>query len=384
MHFALCGKFINENHLVNYSICFDYISKLTCNIITFSFYLCIISESGITAKVVAAVDINPVANDVYRHNFPETVLMNRNIQSISVQELNKLDVEVILMSPPCQPFTRLGLKKDALDNRACSLLHVLNLISELKSLRYILLENVKGFEISQIRDKLVNCLETCGYACRELILSPCQFGIPNSRHRYYLLAKKKDLKFCFKQTSLESDLSPELLRLLPESKHFLLAEKCGKINSKSGRTCYTLNNILENVAESKYLISSELLRKRAWVLDIRTSESNSSCCFTKGYGHYAEGTGSVYCPFSDETIRLKYDEAIKYKDDSDKKTQILSELKLRFFSPQEICRLMCFPESFDFPKHITDKQKYRLLGNSINVHIVSRLIFLLCTKDENE
>lgn len=310
--------------------------------------------------------------------------MNRNIQSINAQELNKLDVDAILMSPPCQPFTRLGLKKDTLDNRACSLLHVLTLISELKSLKYILLENVKGFEVSQMRDKLVNCLERCGYVYKELILSPCQFGIPNSRHRYYLLAKKKDLKFCFKQASLENDLSPELLRLLPKSKHSLLAEKNGKKNPKSGRICYTLDNILEDIEESKYLVPSKLLRKRAWVLDIRTFESNGSCCFTKGYGHYAEGTGSVYCPFSDEMIRLKYDEAAKHEDNLDKKMHILSELKLRFFSSREVCRLMCFPESFDFPKHITDKQKYRLLGNSINVHVVSRLILLLCTDGENK
>lgn len=346
-------------------------------------YTCIISESGIAAKVVAAVDINPVANDVYHHNFPETVLMNRNIQSISAQELNKLNVDAIFMSPPCQPFTRLGLKRDALDNRTCSLLHILNLISELKNLRYILLENVKGFETSQMRDKLVDCIESCGYTYRELILSPCQFGIPNSRRRYYLLAKKNDLKFCFEQSLLEDNLPPELFGLLPKSTHLVLAEKKGKINPKSGRLCYTLDNILENTEESQYLLPPKLLQKRAWVLDIRTSENNGSCCFTKGYGHYVEGTGSVYCPFTDKTIKLKYNEVRNHENDSDKQMQILSDLKLRFFSPREVCRLMCFPEDFNFPKHITDRQKYRLLGNSINIHVVSRLIFLLCTENED-
>ncbi|KMQ91194.1 trna cytosine-c-methyltransferase-like protein [Lasius niger] len=282
-------------------------------------------ESGVAAEVVAAIDINPVANAVYHHNFPETILINRNIESLNVQELNKLGLNAILMSPPCQPFTRLGLKKDALDNRACSLLHILNLIPELKSLRYILLENVKGFEVSQMRDKL----------------------------------------------------------LLSQSKHSMLAEKSGKINTKSGRMCYTLDNILENVEESKYLLPSKLLQKRAWVLDIRTSENNGSCCFTKGYGHYAEGTGSVYCPFADETIKFKYSEAGNQENNSDKQVQLLSDLKLRFFSPKEVCRLMCFPEDFDFPKHITDRQKYRLLGNSINVYVISRLILLLHTENEN-
>ncbi|KYN02874.1 DNA methyltransferase like protein pmt1 [Cyphomyrmex costatus] len=274
--------------------------------------------------------------------------MNRNIQSINAQELNKLNVDIIFMSPPCQPFTRLGLKKDVLDNRTCSLQHILNLIPELKNLRYILLENVKGFEISQMRDRLVECIESCGYAYRELILSPCQFGIPNSRHRYYLLAKKNNLQFCLKQS-----------------------------------LCYTLNNILENIEDSKYLVPSKLLQKRAWVLDIRTSESNGSCCFTKGYSYYTEGTGSVYCPLTDEIIRKKYNEITNYENDSNKQMQILSDLKLRFFSPKEVCRLMCFPEDFHFPEHITDKQKYRLLGNSINIHVVSRLILLLCTEHEN-
>ncbi|EZA61744.1 tRNA (cytosine-5-)-methyltransferase [Ooceraea biroi] len=340
-------------------------------------------ESGVAAKIVAAVDINPVANDVYRHNFPETVLMNRNIQSISAQELNKLNIDVILMSPPCQPFTRLGLKKDALDNRACSLLHVLSLIPDLRDLKYILLENVKGFEVSQMRDKLINCLESCGYSYRELILTPCQFGIPNSRHRYYLLAKRNGLRFCLEQGLLENSSLPESFESLPKSKHSTLAEKHGKINPKSGMVCYTLKNILENPEESKYLLPSKLLQKRAWILDIRTPDSNGSCCFTKGYGHYAEGTGSVYCPFSEETIALKYNEASNRENNSIEQVQILSDLRLRFFSPREVCRLMCFPEDFDFPKHITDKQKYRLLGNSINVHVVSRLILILCTENKN-
>ena len=39
---------------------------------------------GISAGVVAAVDINTTANQVYSHNFPETVLLNRNIEVLIV------------------------------------------------------------------------------------------------------------------------------------------------------------------------------------------------------------------------------------------------------------------------------------------------------------
>lgn len=52
------------------------------------------------------MDINTIANKVYQHNFPNTKLLQRNIQSLSVEEIDDYDIDMILMSPPCQPFTR--------------------------------------------------------------------------------------------------------------------------------------------------------------------------------------------------------------------------------------------------------------------------------------
>lgn len=67
---------------------------------------CNISESGILGEIKAAVDINTLANKVYQHNFPDTKLLQRNIQSLSAKEINDYCIDMILMSPPCQPFTR--------------------------------------------------------------------------------------------------------------------------------------------------------------------------------------------------------------------------------------------------------------------------------------
>ena len=38
------------------------------------------SESGLNFEVAAAVDINNVANDIYRHNFPGVKLKQRSIE----------------------------------------------------------------------------------------------------------------------------------------------------------------------------------------------------------------------------------------------------------------------------------------------------------------
>lgn len=52
------------------------------------------------------------------------------------------------MSPPCQPYTRIGLQQGSVDARAKSFLHLLKVLGEMKNKpKYILVENVKGFEV---------------------------------------------------------------------------------------------------------------------------------------------------------------------------------------------------------------------------------------------
>lgn len=142
-------------------------------------------------EIVAAIDINTVANQVYAHNYKDTNIMNRNIQSLDANLINKLDPDVLLMSPPCQPYTRNGSQKDTKDPRSFSFGHLLSILKDLSTLNYILVENVKGFETSKSRDALLETLEECGFNYREFLLTPAQFGVPNSRLRYYCLARRK-------------------------------------------------------------------------------------------------------------------------------------------------------------------------------------------------
>lgn len=281
------------------------------------------------------------------------------------------------MSPPCQPFTRLGLKKDLKDNRCSSLSHILELIPQLTELKNILVENVQGFETSEARNEMVSTLEKSEFNFKEFLLSPCQFGIPNSRQRYYLIAKKKGLPFVFSDNSLEKCFSEKTLEYVPKSHHRLLSEVENILDSRNSRVCYPLKHVIENNVDSRYLLPEKVLKKRAQILDIRMPSSTGTCCFTKAYSHYIEGTGSVFSPCSGAEILETFEYIGKVKEISDENMERLNKLGLRYFTPKEVSRLMCFPEDFKFPEKMTDKQKYRLLGNSINVHVVSMLIYLL-------
>lgn len=53
-----------------------------------------------------------------------------------------------LKSPPCQPYTRQGTQKGSKDQRAKSFLHLIDILPQLqKQPDFILIENVKGFEV---------------------------------------------------------------------------------------------------------------------------------------------------------------------------------------------------------------------------------------------
>ncbi|KAM4689827.1 tRNA (cytosine(38)-C(5))-methyltransferase [Discoglossus pictus] len=377
---------------------------------------CGLADSGVSARVVAAVDVNTIANEVYKYNFPETPLWPKSIEGIPFKELDALSFDMILMSPPCQPFTRIGLQGDVSDPRAKSFLYILDILPRLqKAPSYILLENVKGFESSTARDTLIATLDKCGYRYQEFLLSPTCLGIPNSRLRYFLIAKLQKEPFAFQTGNnileefpsvnvLDSSCSNSaqclegVLEAAVDEKNKISSALHGTKQSPEGTILFKLETVeelerkqcqnndssvqmlqeyLEENAEGidQYFLPPKSLLRYALILDIVKPTYRRSTCFTKGYGHYVEGTGSVLQTAADVELDSVY-KSLETLSEEEKLAR-LSTLKMRYFTPREIANLQGFPSKFDFPEKITTKQRYRLLGNSLNVHIVSKLITIL-------
>ncbi|XP_075408564.1 tRNA (cytosine(38)-C(5))-methyltransferase isoform X1 [Tenrec ecaudatus] len=363
-------------------------------------------ESGVPAHVVAAIDVNTVANDVYKYNFPDTVLLPKTIDGITLEEFDRLSFDMILMSPPCQPFTRIGLQGDKDDPRARSFLYLLDILPRLqKTPKYIVLENVKGFEVSSTRELLIETLVNCGFQYQEFLLSPTSLGIPNSRLRYFLLAKLQAEPFPFQAPGQVLMEFPQIGSDNPQ-KDVVEAEKkiepnicldgspkCSrkeavlfklettqdidrKHQQNSDLSVQTLKEFLEpDIDLHQYFLPPRLLRRYALIFDIVTPTCRRSMCFTKSYGSFVEGTGSVLQTSEDVQVEHIY-KSLNTLSEEEKATKLLL-LKLRYFTPKEIANLLGFPPEFGFPENVTVKQRYRLLGNSLNVHIVAKLIKIL-------
>ncbi|NXN30599.1 TRDMT methyltransferase, partial [Nycticryphes semicollaris] len=367
-------------------------------------------ESCISAEVVAAVDVNTLANEVYEYNFPSTPLWAKTIEGITLREFDRLSFDMILMSPPCQPFTRIGLKGDVSDPRTKSFLYILDILPRLQKLpKYLLLENVKGFESSSARNALLRTLETCGFKYQEFLLSPTCLGIPNSRLRYFLIAKLHQEPFSFQAPGLVSPFMLLEFALFHEdwALNFRFKKKLrpnisldcsSKISLPKGAFLFKLETVEEmerkhdqdndssihmlkdfleeeNEEMSQYFLPPKSLLRYAFLLDVVKPTCRRSTCFTKGYGHYVEGTGSVL----QTAVDVQLESVFKHIEElpEEEKLLKLSTLRLRYFTPREIANLHGFPLEFGFPDKVTVKQCYRLLGNSLNVHVVAELISLL-------
>ena len=84
-------------------------------------------------------------------------------------------------------------------------------------------------------------------------------------------------------------------------------------------------------------------------------------------------------PFAGSLIQQSGDLDLVYsrarqEPDEGKRVEILKELRMRRFSPSEIASLLGFPPTFCFPGETTTAQRYRVLGNSLNVAVVARLM----------
>ncbi|XP_021567184.1 tRNA (cytosine(38)-C(5))-methyltransferase isoform X2 [Carlito syrichta] len=346
-------------------------------------------ESCIPAQVVAAIDVNTVANEVYKFNFPHTQLLTKTIEGITLEEFDRLSFDMILMSPPCQPFTRIGLQGDVTDPRTNSFLYILDVLP---------------------RDLLIQTIENCGFQYQEFLLSPISLGIPNSRLRYFLIAKLQLEPFPFQAPGqvlmefpkIESEY-PQKYAVDAENKIeekktepnicFDSSTECSgkdailfkretaeeiarKDQQDSDLSVQMLKGFLEDDIDlNQYSLPPKSLLRYALLLDIVKPTCRRSICFTKGYGSYIEGTGSVLQTAEDVQIENIY-KSLNNLSQEEKITKLLM-LKLRYFTPKEIANLLGFPPEFGFPEKITVKQSYRLLGNSLNVHVVAKLIKIL-------
>ena len=281
---------------------------------------CATALQGTRATVAAAVDINQRALDVYRQNFSHPVF-TRSLEGLGADWFRQWSADLWWLSPPCQPYTSRGKKRDLADPRAASFVALADIIRTVRPPRLIL-ENVPGFEHSQTHRLLQQTLSTVGYGVNRWLVCPTELGVPNLRRRFYLVASRD-----------HSELGAPSIEGNP----------------------VRLQQVLKPTATTELSVDPATVNRYAGALHLVRAEDPKAitACFTAAYGRSLVRSGSyLRCGPS-----------------------------VRRFSPREILRLLGFPDSFRLPANMPAKRAWPLIGNSLSIPAVRSVMSSFADSD---
>lgn len=144
-------------------------------------------------EVIAGYDIDPTCQFTYEHN--NHVEYNiENIREVNGDEIDNLyadnAVKVLVGCAPCQPFSQMRFKlRDAneRDEKYDLLLEFGRLIEEVHP-TIVSMENVPQIQKTDVYDEFLNTLEEIGYHIDAKVVFCPDYGIPQTRRRFVLVA----------------------------------------------------------------------------------------------------------------------------------------------------------------------------------------------------
>jgi DNA (cytosine-5)-methyltransferase 1 len=299
-------------------------------------------EAGFQTKI--AVELEPDAVKGYKLNFPETEVFQKDIRTISKEEIQeKLSGQPLYLlvgCPPCQGFSRirkLNRKANVRDDRNSLVEEYFKMVKELKPLT-IMMENVPGLKDYYLFKDILKRLKKLGYNPKYEIVNVKDYGIAQSRDRLVMVGSLLG----------EIDVAPgtgEKVTVREKIEHLPHPEESDdplqKIVAKHSA------EVLERIKLTpKNGGSWKDLPERFWL----------TCHKKKGIG------------FKDVYGRLRWDDystTITGGCLNPSKGRFLHPEQDRVITPREAALLQSFPEDFKFPADIPKASLALLIGNAL-------------------
>jgi len=293
-------------------------------------------------KCVFSSDIDKAVSKVYENNFGDSP--SGDITKIESKDIPSFDI--LCGGFPCQSFSIAGKRLGFKDTRGTMFFEIARILRE-KQPKAFILENVKGLTNHNKGETLKvisKTLEELGYNFIYKVLNASDYGIPQSRERWYCIGIRKNLNIKLNT----DDIFPTEQSLLytyddvidtnNTYEDYIISEICKK----------NINTHLNKVKEksSKYTLAYEIRPSRC-----QFRANGISPCLTAKMG-----TGGNNVP-------------------------VIVELN-RKLTEKECLKLMGYPDNY---KIGTGAQAYKQIGNSVIVPIleyISKQLVEILKKNE--
>lgn len=144
-------------------------------------------------QTMLAVENHHAAFATYLHNHPQCTVLQMGVENLSNLKLPYRPEELIVFGgPPCQGFSTSNQRTRTASNKKNWLFQAF--VSVVHRLRpaWVIFENVKGIletERGLFAQQIRKDLEKLGYRCEQGLLNAADFGVPQARTRFFLVAR---------------------------------------------------------------------------------------------------------------------------------------------------------------------------------------------------
>lgn len=149
-------------------------------------------------EIVYANDIDPAVKETYEYNLGEIEICD--IRDVNKKALPRADI--IIAGIPCQPFSTAGDRLSTKDDRGTLFGQVIELV-DIQKPSVVIFENVRGFLSSKDERgvpmplRLQKELKKHGYNLYYQLVNALDYGVPQNRHRVFLVGVRNDLNKTF-------------------------------------------------------------------------------------------------------------------------------------------------------------------------------------------
>lgn len=290
-----------------------------------------------------AVEFDKVVATTYKNNHPECIMLNYDIANVTKKNIPVPFPSIIFGGPPCQGFSASNQKTRTLGNPKNSLFkHFIRLVAELEP-EWVVFENVQGmvsFQKGTVVDGIVSELKKMNYSVVKKIVDAVDFGVPQYRKRFILIANKKGILFEFPKNQPAKITVKEAIGDLPSLKN---GEKIEMSNYKKNYFSDYIKLMREN---SEFPMQNYVSRNKSYVIErykyIKQGQNWQSIpkSFMKNYSDKSKCHSGIY-------RRLSYQEPSVVISNY-RKNMLIHPVEDRGLSVREAARLQSFPDSFVF------------------------------------
>jgi DNA (cytosine-5)-methyltransferase 1 len=154
-----------------------------------------LSAAGATAggaRILAAVDMCPIATATYAANFPRAKVLNSRLENVSPARLHRKigDLDLIIASPDCTNHTCAKGGRPRSERSRATALQAVRFAREFEP-RWIVMENVVHMRPWPRYGAMIASLQRLGYHIREQVLDASLYGVPQKRRRLFIIGDRE-------------------------------------------------------------------------------------------------------------------------------------------------------------------------------------------------